>query len=200
MIYTSFISKNTAYEKVVEKYLIPSLKKWNLPYDIDYIDNRGSWIKNIIYKPEYLKKMLLKHKQEIVSLDADAEILQYPSLFSVINDYDIGVHYLDTNLQWRNKSSLRKEALGGTLYFNYNDKILNFINDWCEEGKKSMVWSQRIMQKLITLNKYNLNILYLPYSYSVIIKQDGTLPNHMINKEDIVILHHQVSRELKNGL
>ncbi|KKL83633.1 hypothetical protein LCGC14_1972810, partial [marine sediment metagenome] len=49
MIYVSFVSKNTKYEEVIKKYLIPSLIKWNLPYDIEYIENKGSWRNNVLY-------------------------------------------------------------------------------------------------------------------------------------------------------
>jgi len=75
MIYTSFATENNDYKKVVEYYLIPSLIKFNLPYYIDYIKSNGGWNNNILYKPTFLKKMLLRQKQPIVSLDADAQIM-----------------------------------------------------------------------------------------------------------------------------
>ena len=115
MIYVSFVSKNTVYEEVVNKYLIPSFKRWNLRYDIDYIENRGSWAKNIYYKPEFINKMLRKHKEPIVSLDADATIEKFPELFDKLPDnIDLAAHYLDWKT-WYGKGN-KKELLGGTLY------------------------------------------------------------------------------------
>ena len=61
-IITSFVSLNTPYEKVAQNFLIPSLKHFNLSYDIEYFENKGSWIENIQYKPQFCKKLLLKHK------------------------------------------------------------------------------------------------------------------------------------------
>jgi len=55
------------------------------------------------------------------------------------------------------------------------------------------------MQKLLEKNAYNLKIYGLPYSYATIVKQDDSLPLHMIKKEEIVILHNQVSRRLRRG-
>ena len=201
MIYTSFATTTNGYKKVVDYYLIPSLEKFKLPYYIDYIDDKGSWTQSIQYKPQFIKNMLQKHKQSIVSLDADAQIKKYPILFhgDDLLNYDIALHYLDNGLQWRNTSSLngRKEALGGTLYFSYNEKVLNFIDEWIEAQKRDRGYPQKTMQKLLEKNTYNLTIYKLPYSYATIIKQDDTLPLHMIKEEEIFILHNQISRKLK---
>ena len=197
MIYTSFATINNDYKKVVEYYLLPSLEKFNLPYDIDYIKSVGNWGNNILYKPTFLKNMLLKHKQSIVSLDADAQIMKYPSLFSKLDEYDIALHYLDNGLQWRNIPSEYREALGGTLWINYNNKVMNFIDKWIDIQKIEKGFPQKTMQRLLEKNEFNLKIYKLPYSYATIIKQDGNIPIHMIQKKDIVILHNQVSRNLK---
>lgn len=189
------------YKKVLYYWLLPSLEKFKLYYDIDYINDKGSWAQNIQYKPQFIKNMLVKHKQPIVSLDADAEIKKYPALFhnTTLTNDDIALHYLDNGLQWRNIPSPngKKEALGGTLYFNYNEKVLNFINEWIEAQKIDRGYPQKTMQRLLEKNTYNLNIYKLPYSYATIIKQDDTLPLHMIKKDEIVILHNQISRKMK---
>jgi len=198
MIYTTFVTKNTEYEQVVEKHFIASCKKFNLTYDVEYLKNRGSWAQNILYKSEFLKKMLLKHKQNIVSLDADADILKYPSLFEELKDYDIGVHYLDSNLQWHRKTSERREVLGGTIYLRYNEKIMKFLDKWIKITKTDSNFPQKILQRLLEQNTYNLNIYQLPYSYATIITFKNTIPDHIIRKEDVVILHNQVSRQFKN--
>lgn len=199
MIYTAFVTTTNDYKKVVDYYLIPSLKKFELPYDIDYIDDKGSWTQSIQYKPQFIKNMLKKHGQSIVALDADAEIKKCPYIFDQLKNYDMALHYLDNGLQWRNIPSPngRKEALGGTLYFNYNEKVLNFIDEWIEAQKIDRGYPQKTMQKLLERNTYNLNIYKLPYSYATIIKQDDTLPLHMIKEDEIVILHNQISRKLK---
>ena len=198
MIYTTFVTKNTEYEQVVEKYFIASCKKFNLNYDVEYLKDRGSWAQNILYKSEFLKKMLLKYKQNIVSLDADAEILQYPFLFEKLKDYDIGIHYLDSNLQWHRKTSKKREVLGGTLYIAYNEKIMKFLDEWIKITKKDTNFPQKILQRLLEKNNYNLKIYKLPYSYATIIDYSNQITEHMIKEEDVVILHNQVSRQLKN--
>lgn len=211
MIYVSFVSKNTPYEEVINRYLIPSLKKWNLSYDIDYIENRGSWKANVLYKPLFIKKMLLKHKQSIVSLDADASIEQYPYLFKTLDccikpdinnpnicypAFDIGAHWLDWD-SWYGHANGKKELLGGTLYFNYNDKVLNLIDKWIKQHKSHNNLPQRLLEQIIK-KSININIYELPLEYCYI----ATLPNgkEPLIKLNPVILHHQVSRKLRNKI
>ena len=192
MIYVSFVSKNSPYEKVVEDYLIPTLKKFNLKYDIDYIGNRGSWIANIQYKPEFIRKMLLKHKQSIISLDADATIEKNPILFETIQDYDIAVHYLDWRT-WYKKSYDKLELLGGTQYFAYNEKVLSLIEEWIRRQQTKVQWAQQVFQQLIFERREELKLYQLPISYCFI-END----RHKEEQKDAVILHHQVSRKYRN--
>ena len=196
MIYVSFCSKNTSYEKVINRYLIPSLKRFNLNYDIDYIENKGSWRANVLYKPLFIKKMLLKHKQSIVSLDADASIEQYPHLFEKLKAYDMGAHWLDWN-SWYGKRDGKKEFLGGTLYFNYNERVLKLVDKWIENHKINPCLPQKVLGKTIKETK-DIKIYELPLEYSYI----ETLPNgkEPLIKLDPVILHHQVSRKYRNKI
>lgn len=196
MIYVSFVTKNTPYEQIVEDCLIPSLKRWDLRYYVDYVENKGSWAKNILYKPEFIYKMLTKYKEPIVSLDADATIEQFPELFGRIpNEYDIAVHYLDWKT-WYGKGNI-KELLGGTIYFDYNEKVLNMVNDWIMVQKNLGTYPQKVLSNLLEENK-NIKIYTLPLSYCYI----KTLPRggEPLVKLNPVILHHQCSRKYKNKL
>lgn len=192
-IIVSFATKNTPYEKVVKDFLIPSLEKWNLQYYIDYIEDRGSWAKNVYYKPEFINKMLKKHKAPIISLDADATIEKYPELFDKLpNDIDLAAHWLEWS-SWYGKGN-KKELLGGTLYFNYNDKVLNLVNDWMMAQKKVNQYAQRVLDE--TLKKHNeINIYELPLSYCYIKTRPGS--KEPLVKLDPVVLHWQKSREYK---
>jgi len=193
MIYVSFVTRNSPYMKVVEEYLIPSLKKWNLKYDIDYIDNRGSWAENVYYKPEFINKMLNKHQQPIVSLDADASIEQYPSLFASLPlNIDVAAHYLDWKT-WYGKGD-RKELLGGTLYFNYNANVLNMVSKWMDIQKEAPRMAQRVLEDTLRQNK-GIKVYELPLSYCYIKSRPGDKPPLVLLNP--VILHHQVSRLYK---
>ena len=194
MIYISYYTKNTPYEKVMKEKLLPSLQKWNLKYDIEGIEDLGNWQRNTHYKAEFIKKMLLKHKQPVIFLDADATIEQYPKLFKTLYLYDISYHELDWNLQWRGKSGNKKEILSGTLWLNYTKNILTFLDAWIEENQKSINWEQRNMAKVLKKLKYKLKIYPLPPEYITIVKHNNKVPKHIKNP---VIIHWQASRQYK---
>lgn len=200
MIYISYYTKNTPYEEVIKTYLLPSLKRWNLKYDIEAIDDRGSWQKNTHLKAEFIKKMLLKHKQSVVFLDADATIEDYPMLLMVGDiycGYDIALHYLDWYKFWRKiEGQKKREALSGTLYLRYNEKVLQFLDEWIEENKKSTAWEQKNLQWILRSWKKELQIYNLPPEYCAIILHNGEIPYHYLTEKP-VILHHQISRKLR---
>lgn len=198
MLIVSYYTKNTPYESVMLNQLFPTIRKWNLPYDIQGIKDLGSWQKNTHYKATFLKEMLIKHREPIVFLDSDATIEQYPVLFDQLKDYDIAYHELDWNLQWRGKPGTKKEILSGTLYLNYTSNVLNFLNEWIGENERNTNWEQRNMAKVLKekTDRLQLKVYPLPYSYITILKHNNQIPSH-IKPEDVVILHHQASRKYK---
>ncbi len=199
MIIISYYTKNTPYKEVMDTCLHASLHRWNLPHDIEGIENLGSWQKNTHYKAEFIKKMLLKHKEPIVFLDADATIEQYPKLLFELKDYDISYHELDWMKMWRKQEGhTKREVLSGTLYLSYNAKILRFLDDWILENNADTRWEQKNMQKVLIKWKSKFNIYYLPYSYITIMVGNGQVSPHMIKREEVVILHHQASRQYRN--
>lgn len=201
MIIVSYATKNTPYEKVMKTHLLPSLQKWKLKYDIEYPPDAGDWQKNTHMKAEFIRRMLKKHNQAVVFLDSDATIQKFPELFFKLerNKYDISYHELDWYLMWRKqKGNPKREALSGTLFINNTAQAYRFLNKWIAENKQSKNWEQRNMEKIIRQNKTNLRIYPLPYSYITIKYKGDKLPIHMIAESEIVILHHQASRTLKN--
>ncbi|GAG95773.1 unnamed protein product, partial [marine sediment metagenome] len=141
MKFISYYTKG-AYEGVMNNFLLPSLKDWNLDYDIKMIKDLGNWHANTHYKAQFIREMLLKHKQPLVFTDADSTIEQDPVLFSKLEIYsphiDIGVHFLNWHFFWhKRKGQERRDALSGTIYLNYNNNVLRFLDDWIEENNRS---------------------------------------------------------------
>lgn len=201
MIIVSYYTKNTPYEEVLNTKLLPSLKKWKLKYDIQAIVDKGSWQANTHFKAEFIREMLKKHNEAIVFLDSDATIEQFPELFCKLEKekYDISYHELDWYKMWRKQEgNSKREVLSGTLFINNTAISYRFLNNWIEYNKQSKNWEQRNMEKILEKWKNKLKIYPLPYSYITIMYRNNTLPLHMIKESEIVILHHQASRRLKN--
>lgn len=189
------------YEEIINTYLRPSIKKLGLEsiyYDIR-IPNTGNWQKNVANKPECILQFLGNFKEDIIFLDADAEIKQYPVLFEELtnSEYDLSFHLLDRSLWYRVTCSPKFSLLSGTLYLKNNEKIKNLVRTWKDKSLSSSDWEQKVLQKL--LPKFELNIFHLPLEYCYI----KSLPNGKdpyIKIEQPVIVHNQVSRRFKHKI
>jgi hypothetical protein len=191
----TFVSYYTEgyYKKIINKYLVPSLQKFNLTYHIEEKPNLHDWVKNGKYKTQYIFDMLLFNNTDIVWLDADAELFQFPRLFySLSDDINIGVHYLDWQKFWHNSKGDRKELLAGTIYLKNSEKTLYIVDKWNKLNQSSLEWGQRILPSLLDKNS-EIKTYELPIEYCQIIKKDGHIP------ENTVIAQHQASRETRNG-
>lgn len=191
----SYYTEDTPYEEVMNQFLLPSLKKFNIPHYIFKVQTQGSWYKNTAMKPALLMQaMEMFPDYDLVFLDADATIEQYPSLFdSVSLGTDLMVHYLDWNTWYKNNSDI-KELLSGTMYISNNTKTKLMCMDWYNEATQTNEWEQKILDKVLKRGKFTIEELPLEYIY---IK---TMPNGkepFIKIENPVIVHHQVSRQLK---
>ena len=194
MLIVSFATKNTPYISVIKEFLLPSLERLKLPYDIAYPEDKGTWQLNTQLKPTVIKEMLLKHKQAIVYLDSDATIEYYPELFDKLQDYDIGVHCFDWMKFWRNKEGdPKREFLGGTLYFNYNEKVLAFVDEWINITKDKYN-DQQTLNILVPQWKDRLNIYPIPIEY-IAIRKTVKVPDYIINP---CIIHNQASRRFRS--
>lgn len=193
----SFYTISTPYQTVAEKYIIPSVKKFNLPHDICGISDLGNWQKNTGYKCKFIKQMLLKHKEPVTFLDADAEIIKYPSLlFEIPKDIDLGYFHFNWFHHWRNQpeNTSKIELLSGTMYWGYNEKVLNLIDNWIQKVNNNInLWEQKVLEEIVYARN-DLNIYKLPAEYCCVLMQDNSIPKYVT---DPVIVHHQASRKYR---
>lgn len=181
----SYYTRNTSYELEAKK-LMESLEKLGLPYEIEAIDSLGSWQKNTHYKAIFIRKMMEKHDEDVVFLDADCVVRRYPDLFDEINahEYEAGlaVHYYKG-----------KQLASGTMFFANCPGVQALVDSWIEENEKNPdVLEQKNLQNVLESGweKTLLSILRLPPEYCKIF-------DLMADIKDPVIEHFQASRRLK---
>jgi len=197
-IITAFVTSGTPYEEVLHDYLLPSIEKFNLEYNIEVVENKGSWLKNVAQKPKIIKEVLQKYPSyQVVCLDADSEIKRVPELFSQIPlEFDIACHYLDWNSWYGYTDSPPVlELLSGTLWINNTQNTQQILNQWESLSENSEKWEQKVLAEVINKNP-SVNVYKLPVEYCYI----SSLPNGdppLYQSEYPVIVHHQVSRKLK---
>lgn len=182
----AFYSKNTRYEEL-SKNLIESLKKFNLPYEVVGIENKGDWYANMQYKPTFLKTMLEKHPQySIIYVDADAIICRLPVYFDKLDkepDVNIAVHVLDHSKFKRKHCA--PEMLSGTIFLKNTPKTKRIVTEWIAECKTNRkLWDQRALANVLKKHRYHL----LPAEYCMIF-------DYMSSIKNPVIKHFQASRQ-----
>lgn len=191
----AFITEGV-YELELAQHLLTSLDKLRIPYYIETIENKGTWLKNVAEKPAVAYRALENNpSKNIVLLDADSEILQYPKLFNEIPEkYDLACHFLEWESWYGYKENKTKELLTGTMFLRNNDKVKELCKQWYDRANNNHEWEQKSLASVVTNS--NIKIYNLPLSYCYIF----TLPN---GKEPLVkidnphIVHYQASRRYR---
>jgi len=184
-IVVAYFTRKTFYEDYA-RALVESLKKYNLFYHIEGIENLGDWYKNTNYKPTFIKKMMVKFPNyNIVYVDCDAVFFGYPELFERIED-NIAVHLFDKS--HFNKRSKGLEILSGTIFLRNTKETYELVERWekrCKE--KPRQWDQKSLEQILNGNFYNL-----PEGYCKIYNVRYPVKNP-------IIVHYQASRQVRKN-
>lgn len=167
------------YENMI-KNLEESLEKFSIPYTFKFYNDRGSWKRNTGIKPEFILDMLDNYKCNIVYLDADCVVKKYPDIFDNFSD-DIGIFFAPDGDDFSNK------VLTGTIIFNNNEKVKNFIKKWIIAQNSNENFTDQDSMELVLTDDVEISFLNLPFSYVKIFDKE-------INTES-VIEHYQASRK-----
>jgi hypothetical protein len=194
-IVVAFCSIDSPYEFELSQHLLPSLEKLGIPHHIDVTENKGSWIRNVAEKPAVIYRALEKYPhKDLVVLDADSEILEYPKLFDEIpEEYDLALHTLDWNSWYRNGSNV-KEVLSGTMFIRNTPQMKDLAAKWYNLASDYSTWEQKCLDKVI--KEMNIKVFPLPIEYCWIQSlPDGSGP--FIKCDNKVVVHFQSSRKYK---
>lgn len=176
--------------------LLDSCKQFGLPYHAEAIEDFGSWARNTAYKPRFLLSMLERFPTEnIVYLDADAIIRQYPELFERIEG-DVALHFtsridpvryrLGRLLGQPKQRRYSHKVLTGTIFLRNTASSRSFIKAWIEEaGNMPGREDQDSAERAIDISASTV-FSQLPFSYVHIHDHPG---------EGVVIEHFQASRQ-----
>lgn len=187
-VIVSFYTKGTGYAKLAPN-LRASLERFKMPYEIEAIDNRGSWLKNTQYKTIYCRQKIKQiDAKGLVWIDIDAVLKRKPELFYYLWQLaDVGFHFH----RWGSSKWL--ELLSGTMYFKKSKPVIDFLDTVIEMHiKRPGVRQQRAIQKLLAGPwGQKLEVFNLPPEYTKIY-------DLMREVKNPVIEHYQASRKLKN--
>ena len=173
----TFFTYGNGYEDVFAKKFKASAEALEMEYEFEAIPDRGSWRKNVYYKAEFIKKMLHQEKCNLVFVDCDGMIQQYPKLFDHF-PFDIGCHMRDG-----------KELLSGTMFLRNNARVKKLVNQWMKRNNEKIAerWAEQINLKEVIDESEDIKFQNIPASYCQIF-------DTMRTYKKPVIEHFQESR------
>ena len=195
----SWYTKQTEYDSIMRNYLIPSLQKLNIPYKIYPVDSIGNWQQNTNLKPLVIETAFQDLDTDLLIVDADAKIYQYPKLLEEIpEEYDMAIFYLDWD-EWYHNGSKQKELCSGTLYIRNKPICQALIRWWIKICSSHNLTDQKALKKAL-LAFPNIKIYKLPYEYCWINSLPSGDKPFVERPKEVVVEHFQVSRKIKRRI
>lgn len=190
--------------------LIKSLENFKIPHDIECIKSKGKWKKNAFYKIPFIIKKLKQYNHPLVWLDADAQVVQFPSEFDNMGESLMGgIHSPIKKPIPGFRVNTLNEYISNTIYltpskevFDFFEIILDFVKQAPSVYDSKMVGEQFYMQKVLDSRGWmeRLKFKDLPYSYGIPSywgnKNRGNIWNKIfaLYTEAPVIVQRQASR------
>lgn len=183
------VSFYTPEYKDEAKRLAASCRRFLISHEIEEVESLGSWQANTQLKADYLLTRRRELRGPLVWLDADAEIVRYPTAFDLLYEQaDIAVHYRHD-----------AELLNGTIWLADNEQVEILLASWVKWNQLNPLnFDQRNLATAIIEPQASgdLKVHRLPPEYAFIF--DTMKRDHP--EVDPVILHHQASRRLKDTI
>jgi len=177
-LFVSFHTPDPLYTTAAMR-LKTSLERYKLPHKVLSCPDKGSWLNNSAFKANFILAMLRDWSENIVWVDADAEIVEEPLIFKELTADLAAVMHRG------------QELLTGTLFLRNCQEIKKLLENWIAANKAyPMRWEQNNLQMLLEMEPWKESIKFqeLPHAYAHIFDfkyEDDALP---------VILQYQASR------
>jgi len=140
-------------------------------------EDTGGWIKNGMMIPHFIMSQLQETTDDLVYLDSDARVRQYPELFDTIQE-DLAFHVKDGH-----------ETLIGTVFIKNTPKAIPFVERWIE---LQAIRYPHILSAQVAfedaVRQGGMSVYHLPANYTQIF---DTMAHH----GKPVIEHMQASRK-----
>ncbi|MBS0629552.1 MAG: hypothetical protein JSS30_04925 [Verrucomicrobia bacterium] len=183
-----FYTPNTPYQQEVI-HLQASCQALGIPIEIEPIESKGSWEKNVAMKPSFILEKLKTSISPLLWVDADAVFLQKPD-FSQFLKGDFAVRFMEI-FQDRPEFSLN----AATLFINQTPAAHNLVEAWVRRCAElgDIPYADQISLYQVLQENQNAKILPLPVSYCKIYDIDS----FFINDDQVVIEQRQASRRYR---
>lgn len=182
MIIIGYYTTDSVYQDSYE-LLEKSLVRVGHRFDYKAIPP-SDWKSVTDLKPRVVLEKLQQYQEPVLYLDADAFVHENLDKYFEDKRCDIAVNFLK-------KKSGEEELLSGTVYFDYNDKVLQLVQLWIKTGLDNPELNdQQSLQKAVSEYEGELSVFRLSSAFTYIF--DWQYPD----VETPIIEHMQASREI----
>lgn len=174
----SFYTKTWKYDQYA-RLLKRNCERLSLSYNIKEVTKQDIWFNLTRIKPAILKEIILEEKRPILWIDVDGSLYKSPTLFKLPVEYDLMLK--------KKPPTYSRTWHVGTMFLNYNDNVLRFLDTWVEYTERYANASDELCLDYMWENGEMdyLNMADdLPETYFY-------MPSDQTRKRDTVILHRE---------
>jgi len=179
---------------------------YSMPTCRGYAELAMRWVAHCAYCPAVILMAMVTHPETaILYLDADAEMLRFPSLLTDDSWAKVQVAYPVLN-----NTRVKNRLMSNTLYFDGSCITREIVKVWKIEQERRILrmrngqykypyreaWDQQVLQDVLA--DFNVVTRQLPYGYAYIepVNQGGSLCYEVMPLvSDVVIRQHQAGRK-----
>lgn len=159
-----------------------------IPIEIEPLESKGSWEKNVAMKPAFILEKLRQNTCPILWVDADAVFLKKPD-FSSFLQADLAVRFMEI-FQEQPEHAIN----AATIFINQTAQARQLVEAWVKKCEAlSVPFADQISLYQVLKENTEAKILPLPISYCKIYDIDS----FFINDDQVVIEQRQASRRYR---
>jgi len=171
-VIVSFFTKDWKYEKYANE-MRQQCEELGLEHIITEKPSHSDYLKNCRMKPPFIKECITNVKKPVLWIDVDGCILKLPKFFIKLN--------VDFAAKKMAKTRARTWHVG-TMWFNYTENCLNFLDKWIEYTENSCS-DEEGLDRFWKVEKDMISTSDIPKEYFIIFGKKEIAP------KDAVICH-----------
>lgn len=182
MIVIGFYTTDPVYQGAFD-LLAMSMERVGMKHDFRAFPP-DEWKNVTDLKPRIILESLEKYKEPVLYLDADAFVHEDLEAYFSQKSCDMAVNFID-------RKDGSEQILAGTIYFDYNEKVIEFIKIWMQLLVDfPELHDQQTLQKAVEEFDHELDIFRLSSAFTYIFDKDYP------DAQKPIIEHMQASREI----
>jgi hypothetical protein len=134
------------------KRLATNLLEYNIPFNIQHKESKGSYRSNCLFKPRFILEKMNEYRKPLLWLDIDSIVHKELTVFDQFSDkVDIGFAFTKTPTKEDPTIGYPKAS---PIYVNYTPKTLEFMYKWVEMSESVEKQSNKLFDHEVLLKVF----------------------------------------------